>query len=270
MTKPFLRWVGGKTQLLPELLARVPKKINRYYEPFVGGGALFFALRPLRAHLSDSNAELMTTYRVVRDDVDMLIKFLRAIPYDKESYLKIRAEKLNNPVFAASRMIYLNKAGFNGLYRVNQKGEFNVPFGRTSSGEPPVVCDEESLRACSEALWETSINSDDFSLALDRVGNGDFVYCDPPYAPASATANFTGYQAGGFGWAEQERLSAAAEALAARGTKVMLSNADVPRVRELYAWASSVERVEARRSVNSRGDKRGKVGELIIRSWRDE
>jgi len=269
IARPFLKWAGGKRQLAPELLARMPAKFGTYYEPFVGGGALFFALVPQlragRAVLSDMNTDLTVSYIGVRDDVEGVIACLKEMPYDREFYLETRGKSAQsrNHMDDAERaawVIYTNKAGFNGLYRVNRKGEFNVPFGRYDN---PTICDEPNLRAASAALKLAHIRIGDFERALRGAEEGDAVYCDPPYVPVSATADFTGYTSGGFGPADQTRLRDCALALKRRGVFVMLSNADVPAVRKLYR-GFKIERVEARRAINSKADRRGAVGEVII------
>jgi len=259
---PFLKWVGGKRRLVPELRRLMPPKFGRYFEPFVGGGALFFAVRPSRATLGDANAELMNCYRMVRDEVGGVIAQLRQHPYDKEHYYQVRALVSNEryPIESAARTIYLNKAGFNGLYRVNSRGQFNVAFGRYTN---PTICDEPNLRACSEALQDIEIWAGDFDELSSRALPGDFVYFDPPYVPVTDTADFTSYTSDGFGWEDQCRLAATFDALARRGVHVILSNSDVPAVRDLYR-GYRIESVQAARSVNCNAGKRGKVGEVVV------
>lgn len=268
VARPFLRWAGGKTQLLPELLARVPEKFGRYYEPFVGGGALFFALRALcpkmqEATLSDSNGALMTTYTMVRNWPNDLIASLKrhALAHSEKHYYAVR-EKLGYRLEAvddAADFIYMNKAGFNGLYRVNRKGEFNVPWGKRARFEP----DEENIHACSKALAGINLIPSHFAVAAQAC-KGDFVYFDPPYVPASATSNFTAYQKEPFGPEQQKELRDFALTLKKRGVHVMLSNSDTSEVRHLYNGPFRIERVEARRNINSKGSARGPIGELII------
>lgn len=263
--KPFVKWAGGKRQLAAKLLAHVPAKIGTYYEPFVGGGALFFALdgRFEHALLNDANKRLIETYAGVRDDVETVISLLKTMPYLKTFYIATRKRDpdIMAEVDVAAWFIYLNKAGFNGLYRVNSSGGFNVPFGRYTN---PTICDEPGLRAAAEALAGVQLRDGDFEKAVKSAERGDFVYFDPPYWPASPTSNFTGYTAGGFGAADHQRLRDIALVLKKRGVGVMLSNADLPPVRALYGKGFELERVEARRGINSDAGKRGPVGELII------
>lgn len=269
---PFLKWAGGKRQLLPNLMRRVPDLARgggRYFEPFVGGGALFFALAQTgrlpkgAARLSDINGELITTYRVVRDDVEGLIQKLRAHENTEEHYYGVRAQDPRHlsATERAARLIYLNKTCFNGLFRENSRGEFNVPFGRYAR---PCICAEDTLRAASAALRDVAIEVASFEETAQLARPGDFVYCDPPYAPVSRTASFTRYSAGGFDEVAQARLALVAALLAERGVNVMLSNSVAPLVRELYASFHIVEEVQATRAINSRADRRGKVGELIL------
>jgi len=269
--RPFLKWVGGKAQLLPELLSRLPDQFGCYHEPFVGGGALFFALYRRRligqAVLSDLNAELIDTFIAVRDCVEEVIALLETFPYDEAFYYSIRGLKpaeLDLP-HRAARMIYLNKTGYNGLYRVNKAGRFNVPFGRYKR---PTYRDPENLRAVSMALQGVEILWAPFESVLERAERGDLVYFDPPYVPVSETANFTSYSALGFSLDDQRRLRDVALELTARGVWVMLSNSETEAVRELYSASSFVlSRVEANRHINSNPRRRGKVGEYIITNY---
>lgn len=275
--KPFLKWAGGKTQLLPELLARTPKTFGRYFEPFVGGGALFFALHDNGrlaasggAYLNDANEKLITTYTAVRDHVDEVFGNLTVDEYNEGSKEKQReifdvVRRLFNandgpPALRAARFIFLNKTCFNGLYRENRSGEFNVPFG-----DRLLSIDTNGIRECSRALQTAVLSSHDFEVAVSDSKEGDFVYFDPPYVPVSATSNFSAYQKEGFGPKEQTRLRDVARRLKERGVHVLLSNADVSFVRDLYSSPFFViDRVEARRNINSKGDRRGAVGELLI------
>lgn len=261
--RPFLKWAGGKRQILPTLLARLPDFPGCYFEPFVGAGALFFALGPKSAVLNDSNARLVATYRAVRDDPEGVIARLGRMRYDREFYYRVRAMDVDGlpDVEVAAWMIYLNRAGFNGLYRVNSAGRFNVPFGRYAN---PVICDAENLRACSRLLQRADIRCGDFADAVQDARPGDFVYFDPPYVPLSRSANFTAYTAGGFGMRDQERLRDLARDLKARGVAILLSNSGAPLVRELYLDGFRVEEVLAGRAINSRADRRGDVVELLV------
>jgi DNA adenine methylase len=267
--RPFLKWAGGKGQLLPELLARTPAKFNGYHEPFIGGGAFFLALRSrgvvTTAALSDANPRLVDTYTALRDDVEAVIAALEPLRNDRDLFYEVRARRHEDlsSAEAAARVIFLNKTCFNGLYRENRRGEFNVPFGRYTN---PRICDPENLRAVSRALQGVSIERHDFDDALATVRAGDFVYLDPPYHPLSRTASFTDYHGAGFGESEQRRLAESFAGLAGRGVSVVASNSDTPLIRELYA-GFEIEVVMAKRAINSKADARGKVHELIIRNF---
>jgi DNA adenine methylase len=211
----------------------VPDEFGRYFEPFVGGGAVFFRLGPAEATVGDANAELVHCWTMVRDRTEELIDALAEYVYDKERYYAVRAirpEELK-PIPRAARTLYLNRTGFNGLYRVNKSGGFNVPFGRYTK---PLICDRANLRACAGFLANTELRCGDFVDLVENAQAGDFAYFDPPYAPVSATSNFTDYRPGGFGWSDHERLAKTFERLARRGVKVVLSNSDAPGVRGLY------------------------------------
>ena len=267
--RPVLKWVGGKGQLLRELLARLPQSFKTYHEPFTGGGALFFELaaqgRITTAYLSDANPSLIDVYLGLRDCVDEVIAVLRQHRYEHDYYYYVRALRptdLSLPERAA-RIIYLNKTCYNGLYRENRRGEFNVPFGRYKN---PTICDEPNLRAASAVLQGVNIARRPFDSTLDYAKRGDFVYFDPPYHPVSATANFTSYDRDGFGPDNQRRLRDAATELRERGVTAMVSNSDTPFIRELYA-GFHIDQVQASRAVNSKANGRGKVAELIIRNY---
>ncbi|MDE2986527.1 MAG: DNA adenine methylase [Chloroflexota bacterium] len=275
MAKPFLKWAGGKTSLLPELLEAAPEQIETYYEPFVGGGALFFALQAAgrfkRAVLSDSNKELINAYTQVRDDVDGLVRALsvhqrkyREAEDRAEYYYTIRGKKLTCSLGGAANLIFLNKTCYNGLYRVNSKGRFNVPHGRYVN---PTICDEGNLRAASEALQGVELRVADFADGPRLAGAGDFVYFDPPYVPLSETAYFTSYTAKEFGMVEQERLARTAAELAERGSRVALSNSGHPEVKSMYSSeVFKLDEVHAKRAINSDAKKRGPVREYLIQS----
>jgi DNA adenine methylase len=263
--KPFVKWAGGKRQLLPAIRLNLPKRFARYFEPFVGGGAVFFDLEPPCAILSDANAELINCYLAVRDHVDELIRALRGHVYDKEHYYRVRAippETLGE-VERAARTIFLNKTGFNGLYRVNSKGVFNVPFGRYVK---PNFCDVANLLGCSARLKGAEISRRRFEQVLDEARAGDFVYFDPPYIPLSRTSSFTAYSDLKFEGDDHERLACVFEELARRGVHVMLSNSDVAWVRKRYARFRVTE-VLAMRQVNSVSSSRGLIGELLVTSY---
>jgi DNA adenine methylase len=267
--RPFLKWAGGKGQLLEQLRPMLPRTPwRRYFEPFVGSAALFFALRPAEATLSDVNPELIDCYVAVQRHVERLVSALRRHEYDEQLYYQVRQQDpaaLDLPARAA-RTIYLNKTGYNGLYRVNRAGRFNVPFGRyTNPGfrSPDSV---DNLRACSRVLRGAKLAVRDFAQVVRHARKGDFVYFDPPYVPLSETSAFTSYAAGGFGPAEQQRLAEIVGELSDRGVLVMLSNSDAPAVRELYA-KYRVDVVTASRSINSRATGRGKVREVVVRNY---
>jgi DNA adenine methylase len=263
--RPFLKWAGGKTQLVPQFMRLIPRRYKRYHEPFVGGGALFFALRPQEAALSDINQELIDCYQAIRDDAAAVIAALGKHRYEKDYFYRVRQldPSALTPAKRAARTIFLNKAGFNGLYRVNSKGQFNVPFGRYRN---PTLCDAPNLRACSLALQNVQLVVKDFETAALEARRGDFVYFDPPYVPVSDTSYFTSYIPGGFGWEEQRRLAAVFGKLAKRRVKAMLSNSDVPAVRELYR-GFRIDRVEATRRINCNSAGRGSIGEIVVRTY---
>jgi DNA adenine methylase len=274
--KPFVKWVGGKRQLLSqfhELGALSPKGFNQnkntYFEPFVGGGAIFFELLPLKASINDINTELVTIYNIVRDDVAGLIAELKSgkYLYDKDIFLQIRAwdtQKISE-LKRAARFIYLNRTAFNGMYRVNKSGQFNVPFGRYTN---PQIVDEANLRNVSIALKSTKVNNGSYKYVLDEAKNGDFVYFDPPYYPVSKTASFTSYSNDVFLQKEQEELRDAFLELHNRGCNVALSNSDTPFINGLFEPLQNdgitIHKVQAGRNINSKAEKRGKISEVII------
>jgi len=267
--RPFLKWAGGKTQLLPHLVHRIPNSFNRYIEPFIGGGALFFALQPRISLLADCNQELINCYQVVRSDVEALIEELKIFRYEKEMYYEVREWDRRadfgqmSRVKRAARLIYLNKTCFNGLYRVNSKGHFNVPFG---SYTDPTIVDPENLRACSSVLQRAIIQTGNFEQILEIAETGDFVYFDPPYAPTSDTADFTSYSKDGFDDSAQELLLLVCLQLNQRGVKWMVSNSNTPIIQELYR-GFKIEPIVASRAINSKASKRGAVIELLIRNF---
>ena len=273
--KPFAKWVGGKRQLLRQFreLGLYPPEdfnpiTNTYYEPFVGGGAVFFDLLPKNAELSDLNNELVTTYNVIKNHVDELIQSLQKHVYDKEYYLEVRAKKIEDlsDVEVASRFIFLNRTGFNGLYRVNKSGQFNVPFGRYNN---PVICDEDNLRRVSDALQGVTITHRDYKNVLKTAKSGDFIYLDPPYYPINATSSFTSYTAEGFLEKEQTELRDTFVKLHEKGCFVMLSNSDTPFINELYSGLDgiTINKITAGRSINSKGSGRGKITEVLITNY---
>ena len=284
--RPFVKWAGGKRQLLPQLVAASPAEIETYYEPFAGGAALLFALlarlgpgAPRRAVLNDLNAELVTTYRVVRDRLDALAgrlavieaEYLAAEGEDRaQLYYRVRAERPRGAFAVAARLIFLNRTCFNGLYRVNRSGRFNVPHGRYQN---PRILDQAGLRAASAALQHVELCSVDFEEACDGAGPGDFVYFDPPFHPLSETSSFTAYTEQDFGWDDQLRLKGLIDRLARRGVAVMLSDSAHPRLERLYRDGGytlagyALEAVDARRAINSKADRRGPVDELLLTNY---
>lgn len=267
--KPILKWAGGKTKLLPEILMRLPEKIVTYYEPFLGGGAVFFELANRKlfetAIIGDTNAELVNLYSIVRGNVDGLIsKLAEHAPHakDEDYYYSLRAQQhqdMSN-VERAARMIYLNKTCYNGLYRENKKGQFNVPCGRYAN---PRVLDEDALRSASRALQKAYIFDDDFDCVADTAKRGDAVYFDPPYIPVSATSNFTAYGRNIFAQHDHIRLKKHAMHLSRLGVSVLISNSDCDASRKLYE-GFKIETVEAPRRINSKASKRGPVKELLV------
>jgi DNA adenine methylase len=271
MAKPILKWAGGKKRLLGELLPKLPTRIRTYAEPFAGGAALFFALESDRSRsfdraiLADQNEELVACYRAVKSDVKDLIARLRDYTYDRDTYYLVRAEETagRSDVERGARLIYLNHTCFNGLWRVNAAGKFNVPIGRYDN---PRIVDEEGLLLASTALSRAEIVHADFAEVTAGLGAGDFAYFDPPYVPLTKTASFTAYATSGFGPKDQERLAAELGALRARGACAMLSNADTEGMRALYR-GFAVHSVMAPRAINSNAKKRGAVRELLVTTW---
>ena len=274
IARPFAKFAGGKTRLLPELAQRVPSSFANYHEPFVGGGALYWWLAESGrfdgriARLSDLNAHLILTYHAIQENVDALVRRLREMPHDKEYFLALRDRNMLEEgvpdVEVAAWFIYLSKTAFNGLFRVNKAGKFNTPWGKYKN---PNICDEPTLRACAAVLnrVKTEIERMPFERVLEYARRDDFVFCDSPYHPISKTSNFTSYNGGGFRLSDQERLRYVALELKRRGVHVLLSNSDCPAIRELYADGFTIETVQAPRSINSKGDGRGNVSELLIR-----
>jgi DNA adenine methylase len=264
--RPVLKWAGGKSRSLPEILKELPEQIETYYEPFIGGAAVFFALASARrfesAVISDGNPALIDVYKALKKDPEAVIRILRGYTHSEDEYYRIRSldpKKLDRAERAA-RVIFLNKTGYNGLYRVNSKGEFNVPFGRYKK---PNFCDEANLRRAAEALAGVKILVGDFETASKQAKKGDAVYFDPPYDPVSKTSNFTSYHKDEFGQEEHERLQSTFARLAERGVTVVLSNSDTEFTRKLFSdWRTRHIRVS--RPINSKGAQRGAVRELLV------
>jgi len=275
--KPFVKWVGGKRQLLKQFRMMnlyPPERFNfekaRYFEPFVGGGAVFFDLLPKKAFLSDLNYGLVVTYKVIKNNIDELMKSLKKHEYEKEHFLKVRAKdpKKLSDIEIASRFIFLNRTCFNGMYRVNSSGQFNVPFGKYSN---PLICDEDNLRKVSKALQNVEIKHQDYKEVLKKARKGDFVYFDPPYFPVSKTASFTTYTNSAFLEKEQIELRDTFLELDKRGCFVMLSNSDTPFINKIYSETKSahitITKVLAGRAINSNASKRGKITEVLVTNY---
>jgi len=268
---PFVKWAGGKGRLLSQLRPLLPLGVEhmRHVEPFVGGGALYFSRRARRALLTDINPALVATYSAIRDDVHAVISGLRGLAHrhSKESYYQVRERYNQGRRLSTSRraamFIYLNKTCFNGLHRVNRKGEFNVPVG---SYKNPRILNEDALHAASHALRGAQLKCAPFDALLENAKPGDFVYFDPPYEPVSQTASFTSYARDGFSREDQTRLRDVYRALDRRGCKLMLSNSDVPFIRDLYR-NFDIDTVAAPRAINCDAKKRGKVSEVVVRNY---
>lgn len=273
LVAPVVKWVGGKRQLIQQIAPLIPKAYTTYCEPFLGGGAVLFHLQPKHAVVNDANSDLIELYVVIRDCVEELIESLgaheniaeyfyeiRAIDRDKERYAAL------SPVDRASRLIYLNKTCYNGLFRVNNAGEFNTPFGAYKN---PNIVNAVTLRAVSKYLRENDIvfSSGDFAQVLASLPEKSFVYFDPPYDPVSDSSAFTGYTSGGFGRDEQIRLRECCDELNERGIRFLLSNSDTEFIREQYS-SYTIDTVQAARNINSRGDRRGNVSEVLVRNYR--
>ncbi len=275
--KPFVKWVGGKRQLLKQFrdLGFYPPEgfdalKNTYFEPFVGGGAVFFDLLPKKAILSDLNNELVVTYNVIKNNVDELIGTLKKHKNNKDYFLKIRAKNIKDlsEVEIASRFIYLNRTCFNGLYRVNKQGGFNTPFGLNKNA---LICDEVNLKKVSASLQKVTINHGDYKNVLKKAKKGDFIYFDPPYYPINKTSSFTAYTADSFLDKEQIELRDVFYQLHNRGCFVMLSNSDTPFINKIYSELKDkkvkINKIEAGRSINSKGTGRGKITEVLVTNY---
>ncbi|MDM9583546.1 DNA adenine methylase [Nostoc sp. GT001] len=273
LVKPFLKWAGGKRQIVPLIENNLPKNYNyqTYYEPFLGGGALLFTLQPKKAVINDSNPELINCYKVVKDSVDELIDNLKLHKNNEEYYYAIRdwdreeSFRDRTPVERASRIIFLNKTCYNGLFRVNSQGQFNVPFGKYKN---PNILDLAVLKAVSKYFNDNQIKilNLDFQDVLKDAKRSDFVYLDPPYDPVSDTASFTGYDVNGFNKDEQIRLKETFDNLDRRGCKVLLSNAYTNFIRDLYKDYTHIK-ISAIRAINSNAKKRGKVDEILVKNY---
>ena len=268
-TLPIVKWAGGKRQLIADLKNNLPKKFNRYFEPFIGGGALFFNIQPENAYISDINPELINLYQVIKNNTYELIEDLKQHKNTEEYFYEIRNIDRNSKykkwsdIQKASRFIYMNRTCFNGLYRVNSKGEFNVPYGKYSN---PRILDEVNLLNCSQLFQNTEIRHSDFSEILNHVQKGDFVYLDPPYAPLNETSSFTSYTKEGFGEDMQVKLKELCDELDKMGVHFMLSNSDTKGINKLYK-NYEIKKVFASRAINSVASKRGKISEVLVRNY---
>jgi DNA adenine methylase len=264
--KPFVKWAGGKRQLLDILVKESPEKFNNYYEPFVGGGALYFKLwstgKIRKAYLNDSNAELVNTYRIIQKRLSELIEELKTGKYENNSthFYEIRGKELEDDVERAARFIYLNKTAYNGLYRVNSNGGFNVPYGKYSN---PKILDEENLQLVNESLKHAVISLGDFKEILSKTKKKDYAYFDPPYHPLNNNS-FTKYTKNDFTFKDQERLQKLFTNLTKKEVYTMLSNSDTIFIRDLYK-NHIISEVHATRQINCKADKRGKITELLIK-----
>jgi DNA adenine methylase len=272
LVTPVLKWVGGKRQLLDVLTPLLPKRITAFSEPFIGGGAMLFYLQPATAYINDINDELINVYNVIKSDVEALITELQTFRNEAEYFYAVRDWDRNrlkydtrSDVQKAARILYLNKTCYNGLFRVNNAGEFNTPFG---SYRNPNIVNAPTLRAVSAYLNAATIylTSYDYAEVLKTLPKGTFVYLDPPYDPVSDTSSFTGYSRGGFARDDQIRLRECCDDLAARGLKFMLSNSATDFIKKQYA-AYHITVVQAKRAVNSDSAKRGEVDELVVRNY---
>lgn len=273
LVAPFLKWVGGKRQLMPSIVELMPKNIKElnYIEPFIGGGAVLFHLQPKNAIINDFNKELINVYNVIKNNLNELIVDLKKHDNNADYFYQIRSldrteefKKLT-PVQRASRVIFLNKTCFNGLYRVNNAGEFNAPFGRYKN---PNIVNEPTLKAVNKYLNSNNIilRSGDYADVLADVNENSFVYLDPPYHPISESSNFTGYVQGGWDMFDQIRLRETCDQLNARGVKFLLSNSSAPLIKDQYENYNTTI-VKANRAINSNGADRGEVDEFLIRNY---
>lgn len=272
LVMPVLKWVGGKRQLIETYTPLLPKKISSYCEPFIGGGALLFHLQPKKAYINDINHDLIRVYTVIKNNVEELIEELKKYKNEAEFFYSVRDLDRDKYLYKslsetekAARIIYLNKTCYNGLYRVNNAGEFNSPFGFYSN---PNVVNEPVLRAVSAYFNKNNIHfsSVDYSEVLTDIKKGTFVYLDPPYDPISETSNFTGYSKNGFTKDEQVRLRKNCDDLDRHGIKFMLSNSATSFILEQYS-KYNITIVKAKRAINSVGSKRGNVDEIVVRNY---
>jgi DNA adenine methylase len=263
LPRPFLKWAGSKRALLQHIVPVLPKRFGTYYEPFLGSGSLFFLLQPKDAVISDSCSELVETFRAVRDDVEAVIRYLAEWQPDKETFDLVRAQKTPGKFKRAAQFIYLNKTCWNGLYRVNSAGEFNVPYGRPHANTK--VLDKPNLRACSRSLRAESVRivPGEFESALSDAGRGDLVFLDPPYVTAHDDNGFIDYNETLFSWADQERLAKLAQRLVQKGARVVVTNANHSDVVALYP-KFAVRPFTRQSTLAADKTKRGEVREVVL------
>ncbi len=277
LAQPFLKWAGGKRQLLPAIKEYLPKNIGQYYEPFVGAGAVLFSLQPKKSVINDTNSELINCYRVIKDNPEELLELCQQHreKNSKEHYYWLREQDRKNnfkdrsPQERAARIIYLNKTCFNGLFRVNSSGQFNVPYGNYSN---PVIADPAVIKSVSAYLNQRDVRiiEGDFSKAVATARKGAFIYFDPPYHPISDTSSFTGYSINGFGEAEQVRLKELCDKLSERGCQVLISNSSAFLIKDLYSDPNyEIVEVKASRAINAVSSRRGRINELLIHNRYD-
>lgn len=269
---PFVKWVGGKRQLLDEISLHLPDKINRYFEPFIGGGAVLFHIQPKNASINDSNKELTNLYETIKSSPEELIEHLKTHKNNSEYFYQIRKLDRNKDSYSkltaiekASRLIFLNKTCYNGLFRVNSAGEFNTPFGKYKN---PNIVNEQTIKSVSNYLNSNNIKitTGDYEIAVKEAQKGDFVYLDPPYDPVSVSSNFTGYTKTGFNREEQERLKKLCDHLDSKGVNFLLSNSATEFIQNLYS-DYTVTLVNAKRFVNSKASGRGDVNEVLVKNY---
>lgn len=270
LLSPMLKWVGGKRQLLSEIVPMIDDKCSTYVEPFIGGGAVLFSMQPKKAIINDYNHELINVYKTVRDNLDELLELLKHHEANNSSdyYYEIRALdreagfKKMSEVEKAARIIYLNKTCYNGLYRVNSSGQFNSPYGRYKK---PNIVNEAVLRAISNYFNNNDITilNGDYREAIKNLDRDSFIYLDPPYMPISTSSSFTGYTEGGFGYSSQIQLKEECDKLTRQGIRFVQSNSDCEVIRELYK-DYKIKTVKAKRSINSVAVKRGEINEVLI------
>lgn len=272
LVKPVLKWVGGKRQIINEIIKYIPKNFSTYYEPFLGGGAVLFELQPKRAIVNDINAELINLYEIIKNNVEELIEELKQHKNEKAYFYHLREldrnkEEYNRltPSQKAARLVYLNKTCYNGLFRVNKAGQFNTPFGNYKN---PNIVDEYTLKAVSNYFNKAQISftCQDFEDTLKGIRKGAFVYFDPPYDPISDTSSFTGYDKGGFDRNEQIRLKKTCDWLNDKNVKFLLSNSATDFIKELYKDYKIVT-VQAKRAINSVSEKRGEIDEVLVMNF---